>query len=473
MGVIEVPAAREHVSGSHPVSRNTHTHQGLVLTLPGHAMPLSLRCVAFAAAVLLAAAPAASTLYSRIGKFGVSNPGYVFVRNITGDRKADLVITQFQFNPAKTGAVSFVDNIGGNLRQIRAGNPLYVDTITQHLFWPNDIKVAPQGIWDADKTLLVADGFLLAGKTPGNLVALPLDVNGQAKAAYSLTGPLTNTSNYGTFHALAKFVDLRGKGTPRGMDIIATKVHESIFGPKHGFLVARLQPPDPTQQWSEVVLADGPDFAFETRSLGNQTLVVWAGSFFEGWLKVYMLDTSVYPPQVRSNATVDAASGPVYSIQLVDLDGDGEEELLVSNHQPSPESSPPPSVFAYKIPRDASRYGDPSAYKRFTLASGFACYKAGTGKAAPGWPFPFRPNAGPSGGAMDILLSGDDNGGFYILSPNATKGILGYDMQKLAQYPGTVGKPEVADVDGDGWVELFLPDYEGNSVQVFTAKPQH
>merc|ERR1711871_728155 len=410
-----------------------------------HTMTASVSLLSAAAALLLLlcfAVPAVAP-FSFVGKFKADHPGLVWVRNVTGDGFADLIITSFQFNPVATGAVSFVDNIGGNLDQIRAGNPVYVQETYGKLFWPNDVKVAPQGVFEGEKTLLVADGFLLAGKTPGNLVALPLDRDGVATEGYSLTGPLNNFSAYGTFHTLAKFVDFKGKGSPAS-DIMATKVHENaIGGAKTSHLVLRTQPRngDTRKEWDEVVLAEGPDFAFETRRLDN-------------------------------TATIDAASGAVYSIQLVDLDGDGADELLVSNHQPTPDTVPAPAVMAYSIPADPASLMDPMAYKKYVLASGFACYKPGTGKAAPGWPFPFRANTQQDPSVpLQILLSGDDNGGFYVLTPNAAKGKFVYDQTTLVQYPGTVGKPEVADVDGDGWVELFLPDYEGGLIQVFTAKP--
>lgn len=68
-----------------------------------------------------------------------------------------------------------------------------------------------------------------------------------------------------------------------------------------------------------------------------------------------------------------------------------------------------------------------------------------------------------------ILLSGDDDGHAYYLEPRSDEpSDWTYEMQIILNAgDGTVGELSFADVDGDGYVEIFVPSYSTNEVFVY------
>lgn len=72
-----------------------------------------------------------------------------------------------------------------------------------------------------------------------------------------------------------------------------------------------------------------------------------------------------------------------------------------------------------------------------------------------------------------ILVSGDDDGRAYFLEPNSnsaqdwsyTKNVF-HDAGS-----GTVGQIAYADVDGDDFVDLFVPNFNLNDISIYTFAP--
>lgn len=72
-----------------------------------------------------------------------------------------------------------------------------------------------------------------------------------------------------------------------------------------------------------------------------------------------------------------------------------------------------------------------------------------------------------------ILLSGDDDGRAYLFqprSPNPTDWTYSEDVFCDAG-TGTVGELSAADVDDDGYLEVFVPSYTENEVIVYSFAP--
>ncbi len=72
-----------------------------------------------------------------------------------------------------------------------------------------------------------------------------------------------------------------------------------------------------------------------------------------------------------------------------------------------------------------------------------------------------------------ILLSGDDNGKFYILTPTSEdRAIMTYNNVTLLDTgAATAGAMDVADVDGDGFTDLVLAGYSAGTVYVYSYAP--
>ena len=75
-----------------------------------------------------------------------------------------------------------------------------------------------------------------------------------------------------------------------------------------------------------------------------------------------------------------------------------------------------------------------------------------------------------------VLVSGDDDGRAYFLEPRSnntqdwtyTKNVF-HDAGS-----GTVGQIAFADVDGDDFIDLFVPNYNLNDISVYTfAQSDH
>ena len=76
-----------------------------------------------------------------------------------------------------------------------------------------------------------------------------------------------------------------------------------------------------------------------------------------------------------------------------------------------------------------------------------------------------------------IVLSGDDEGTAYVLYPNSqATSDWSYRREKIFQIDDSVwywivGNLATADVDGDGWQEIFLSAYGESRIHVFTFAP--
>ena len=110
-----------------------------------------------------------------------------------------------------------------------------------------------------------------------------------------------------------------------------------------------------------------------------------------------------------------------------------------------------------------------------TLATGFKVPRSlAPGQGGPGAAVPFmcRGCAGDKGKPW-LIVSGDDNGTVTQLTPrSADKADWGYDAARVATGSGTVGSTDVADIDGDGWVEVAVPMYKDNQLRLYTYAPQ-
>ncbi len=134
---------------------------------------------------------------------------------------------------------------------------------------------------------------------------------------------------------------------------------------------------------TEKVLVSGPDFLFRIFDLaGDGALQVVAAEFYSKRFVYYHFDPSTLAP---TTTVVDADLGSGFDCQVTDMNGDGQPDVLVTNHEPSG------SVFAFEI----------SILPNFTavstkhiLASNITIHKSvlpSPGAAAPGEATAFPP----------------------------------------------------------------------------------
>jgi len=92
---------------------------------------------------------------------------------------------------------------------------------------------------------------------------------------------------------------------------------------------------------------------------------------------------------------------------------------------------------------------------------------------APGHSYPVYPRSDDTTEKPYILVDGDGAENYILLSPTDGSDFESWDYDMTVLFPTecTVGKSVSADVDGDGWSEVFIPLYEKNIVRVMKFQP--
>jgi hypothetical protein len=85
---------------------------------------------------------------------------------------APQVITSFTGNPFAGGDVFNVPDVASKLA---APSAIVPKSITTALQWPNSLTYVNESILGVSGLLLVADGFLVPGKSTGSVSLVPID----------------------------------------------------------------------------------------------------------------------------------------------------------------------------------------------------------------------------------------------------------------------------------------------------------
>lgn len=298
--------------------------------------------------------------------------------------------------------------------------------------------------------LLVCDGFLVPGKSDGSVSLVP--INGDP--VITLSQPKS-----GYFYHMAVWEDLNGDGR---LDLLTARATKPLFGAGSGEMLWLEQPASNplSGSWMEHVITPGPDVMFVVCDFDNDdsTVEVVSAQFFDPSVTLQIID--------RVNGTllfsrvIDNTIGPTEGVSLVDFNGDQVLELMVNNHV----SDASAGVFAYEVPADI-RTG---VFARHILASGFKTVAWGPGSASPGFAYAFHPFTG-NNGLPHVAIAGDGAYQAYLLTPNGVP--YNYTLSVLENAQGTVGALAIGDVTGDGWVEIFVPNYDKNYLSVYTFDP--
>jgi hypothetical protein len=137
----------------------------------------------------------------------------------------------------------------------------------------------------------------------------------------------------------------------------------------------------------------------------------------------------------------------MFSVQFVDVNGDGKKDILASNHEGDGNGG----VYAWEVPSAAGKW------IKHDLAVGFPIRNGGQFQAAPGGAEAFYPRKGDTG-RPHIVVSGDGSQQAYILVPGTTP--WRFTTTLLHECAGTVGGIAIGDVNGDGNKEIYIPCYD-------------
>jgi len=423
--------------------------------------------VCFVLALALAAVNGANTL-TRIGSFPLKHAAFSQLYENSNAKspaeKYSLLISTFgapSLFSSASDSVTVVKNIGSHFDDIPSIRP---EVITTKTVWPNEISRVPDGIFNEDM-LVIPDGFLVPFKTNGNIKLMDI-TNG------NYAGPFSITNGGSWFYHRVQWYDMDGDGD---QDIITCRAREPVipvvFGREDEELIWLENPSGNYKvEWNAHVLAHGPDTFFRFTQMSTPDGMkecIFAAQFFTKSLSVYwtkqdgglFTDTSMLTSRV-----IDDTIGSVFEVDIVDVNNDGRLDLLVTTNGANG------TLLAYEIPDDF-RTGQ---FIKHTIAVGFIPRQSGTGKGAPGNVITVYPTTTNNTTKPVIILSGDDDGRAYSFEATSeTPSDWSYNQVTFCDAgSGTVGEISAADVNGDGYTDVFVPSYTTNEVFVYSYQPR-
>merc|ERR1719384_102543 len=319
------------------------------------------------------------------------------------------------------------------------------------LKWPNVLSRVPEGYGDF---IVVPDGFLPPGKSDGDLFLARPDGSTHR----------FSKSKKGTFYHEVEWHDFNGDGLLDILTLRCTKTGSVFSGFEFSGEMVWLVNPGKSQMdkviWEEHVITAGPDVIFKSKPY-KDGLAVFTTEFFNPTGPKLSVHFITKQGEYISSRTIDDNLGKPFAVDITDLDGDGKAELLVTNHQ-GPDDEILPAIYAYEVDWSNLEGG---AYPRHTLTYGPSENKVNSrGVGAPGFAHSFYPKQGMSGPPY-IFCAGDGAYDVWILRP--TGGKFEYETEIIDIY-GTTGQILAHDFDGDGIMDLLVPDNDYWKLKVIT-----
>eukprot|EP00128_Syssomonas_multiformis_P016799 Colp12_sorted_trinity150504_noHs@11192 len=402
--------------------------------------------------VLLALLGSCVGSYYKVKPLGVIDvPHAAFTYLIPDGNTSSLYITSFDGNPfaSHAGIVYQTNNIGSQINTFSQTKPKNIFDVN----WPNSIKPVPESVFGKNY-LAVAGGFLVPPHNTGQVHVF----DAKNPVPIQIT---TDEKNF--FYHEVSWIDMNQDGK---LDMVAAKAQKGIFGAGSGKLVWYEQPQsNPLKnKWIEHALFDGPDVYYEITDLNKDGFPeLFAAQFFgKSALTLNWVESGkLSDPSSWKHRIIDDTLGPVFDLQIVDLNGDGRPEILATNHVGKADKS---GVFAYEIPDDWAK----GTFKKHVLATNIPTLQGGPAQASPGTATAFRGYALEKVKPM-ILVAGDGAQKAFLLTPKSQDvNNWDYELEVVIDVKNTVGRIAVGDTNGDGYAEFFVPNYDGGKVYAFT-----
>jgi len=369
----------------------------------------------------------------------------------------DVVVSQFGrqtplgvINPINGPAHSTISRVPRSMisQAIAArnmeGNWRNMEWNTMGLEWPNKLDKTPA--WMGDY-VVVPDGFLPPGKTDGGMFLCDRD------------GVVHRIAEFlsGAFYHEIEWHDFNGDGQEDMLTVRAIK-GGSFFRPSFRGEMLWFENPGKAEMlntWPQHKIVDGPDVIFKSIPF-NGGIAVYCTEFFrdDPRMTLRFLNNK---GEHQSMRIIDGNMGKPFGMQLVDLDGDGRDELLATNHQGNfrdNDDSVAPAVFIYEIPDDISSGAFPRTIATWDPSP---LKDDGVGAGAPGFAYGFHPDMSASASEPKwIAAAGDGCFDVWILKPISGRRFE-YEVE-LIDFGGTTGELLLMDFDNDGITDILVPD---------------
>lgn len=374
----------------------------------------------------------------------ITHPGYAFLPK---ELPGQLVLNRF-------GATPFFGKSYVSLVDVNTGA---VDDLATNIDWPNVATTVDASVFGFT-AIIVGSGFLVPTHTTGGIWVLEASASPTTlKQPVKITKDIKSWKpESGWFYHVAEVVDMNNDGLA---DIVTSRCADSVLpasvDPKKGKLVWLEQPKENAfdgTPWIEHQIQDGPDFLFARSPKSTPTNFQACSAEFIGEQLTYVhgdASTGVYSTRV-----VDDELGPGFGCSWVDLNGDGNLDLMATNHV-----NQNGKVTAYTWEGDLA--DNATKVTKYTLASNFSAVSDKTGQAAPGDAIAFFVEPAKTTGKPLVLVSEDNGNAIFILVPaSVDPDNWDYHKQELSFIGADVGRIAIGDTDNDGFNELFVPAYD-------------
>ena len=410
-----------------------------------------------------------------------------------------LIVSRFTGDPLESDDIAGVVNFGMLLASGNVSNAICTSVAT--VDWPNDVEPASAilGVHGNVSGLLAPGGFLVPGKTIGSVNFVNSSKGATATKTFTLSAPKILPGD-GWFYHRAYFFDVDGDGLD---DVITARATKPLVESPAGELVWMRQPSignDPLASnvlpWKDYVLVNGsfaPDVLFSNPSSlrFDNDEQIFSTSFFTGG-GLTMLQcvgcgggnrsrTNTWAKAAENGELVpiilDASIGPSFDVAVVDINGDGRLDLLVTNHVDNATSPGAISlVTVYQAPTPPTPLSTISAWVRHDIASGFVVREPGPNQAAPGAARAFAPPPPPPSASSSsvssavkpwVSVAGDGDQQFYVLTPDMPLDPLNWNYTRNLVWNcgGTAGRQATIVIDTA--LYLIVPCYDSGRIEAF------
>ncbi len=394
-----------------------------------------------AAATAFASSVYAAPAVKSLGSISIAKPGFLQMVDGAQPGSKDLLVSAFAvFGTSTFSRLSFNATATDEIQSVK---PV---ALTTKITWPNDVTVVPSEIF-GERFVAVGSGFLTPGANNGAVNIVNLD----SGESFQIAAP---KKDY--FYHRVLFADINGDGR---LDAVTARAKKPLFGASDGEILWLEQPQKPTKgAWAEHIIAKGPDTHFALHDLdGDGKVEILSAEFFSKKLSLQWQEGDVWKSRV-----IDDAIGSAFDLELADLNGDGQLDLLVTNHEADAKAA----IMAYEIPADYKT----AAWTRHILLDGIKTEKEGKNQAAPGTAFAVQPSSDPASQLKKPWIIAAGDGSTHVHRLIATSDDVNdwtYTQDLLHDGESTIGKLTFGDVNDDGRLEMFVPAYHDDKIYIY------
>lgn len=329
----------------------------------------------------------------------------------------------------------------------RIGNEAHFVTDGKML-WPNKLDRVPP---EFGNYIVIPDGFLPPGKSDGNIY-----LANSSGSIFRIT-----PQEKGSCYHEVEWHDFNGDGFK---DILTARFVKggSLFRPTFKGDMMWYENPGPSNlltEWKQHKITDGPDVIFKKVRYGDG-FAIFASEFWAEKLTVQFVTAQGVKTSER---LIDDTIGKAFAVDVTDVDGDGVDDLLVTNHQNDDKDDIKSGVWAYEIPSNL----ETGTFKKHLLAQNISHIRDDNpGVGSPGFAHAFYPRRGMKG-YKHVLVAGDGTFDVWHLTPTSTRWVYEHTLIDIG---GTTGQMLLHDFDNDGTMDVLVPDNDYWKLHVITFK---